>query len=113
MWKTGWLVGPTQITMTVKGCSQLALSLADCLPLVKRVPNRDFVKPRADGIGPRCRQFDAGALFVLPSLFISIALSSVDVAFGDLPLVAGIFYGLETRRDSAGAVCRPSDWRAR
>ena len=37
----------------------------------------------------------AGALFVLPSLFILIALSWVYVAFGELPLVAGIFYGLK------------------
>ena len=37
----------------------------------------------------------AGALFVLPSLFILIALSWVYIAFGDLPLVAGIFYGLK------------------
>ena len=37
----------------------------------------------------------AGALFVLPSLFILIALSWVYVAFGNLPLVAGIFYGLK------------------
>lgn len=37
----------------------------------------------------------AGALFVLPSLFILIALSLVYVAFGDVPLVAGIFYGIK------------------
>ncbi|MDP3354650.1 MAG: chromate transporter, partial [Polaromonas sp.] len=37
----------------------------------------------------------AGALFVLPSLFILIALSWVYVAFGDVPLVAGIFYGIK------------------
>ena len=37
----------------------------------------------------------AGALFVLPSLFILIALSWVYLRFGDLPLVAGIFYGLK------------------
>ena len=37
----------------------------------------------------------AGALFVLPSFFILIALSWVYVAFGDLPLVAGIFYGIK------------------
>ena len=37
----------------------------------------------------------AGALFVLPSLFILIALSWVYVAFGELPLVAGIFFGLK------------------
>ena len=37
----------------------------------------------------------AGALFVLPSLFILIALSWIYLRFGDLPLVAGIFYGIK------------------
>ena len=37
----------------------------------------------------------AGALFVLPSLFILIGLSWIYVAFGDVPLVAGIFFGLK------------------
>ena len=37
----------------------------------------------------------AGALFVLPSLFILIALSWIYLAFGTLPLVAGIFYGIK------------------
>ncbi len=37
----------------------------------------------------------AGTLFVLPSLFILIALSWIYVAFGSLPLVAGIFYGIK------------------
>ncbi|UUZ70148.1 chromate efflux transporter [Polaromonas sp. P1(28)-13] len=37
----------------------------------------------------------AGALFVLPSLFILVALSWIYVAFGDVPLVAGIFYGIK------------------
>ncbi|MDP3795775.1 MAG: chromate efflux transporter [Polaromonas sp.] len=37
----------------------------------------------------------AGALFVLPSLFILIALSWIYVAFGDVPLIAGIFYGIK------------------
>ncbi|MEO6409236.1 MAG: chromate efflux transporter [Burkholderiaceae bacterium] len=37
----------------------------------------------------------AGALFVLPSLFILIALSWVYLRFGDLPVVAGIFYGIK------------------
>jgi len=36
----------------------------------------------------------AGVLFVLPSLFIVIALSWVYLRFGDQPLVAGLFYGL-------------------
>jgi chromate transporter len=37
----------------------------------------------------------AGALFVLPSLFILIGLSWVYVAFGEVPVVAGIFYGIK------------------
>jgi len=37
----------------------------------------------------------AGALFVLPSLFILIALSWVYLRFGSLPVVAGIFFGLK------------------
>ena len=37
----------------------------------------------------------AGALFVLPSLFILIALSWIYLRFGDLPVVAGIFYGIK------------------
>ncbi|NMM79412.1 chromate transporter [Acidovorax sp. SRB_14] len=37
----------------------------------------------------------AGALFVLPSLFILIALSWVYVRFGDVPVVSGIFYGIK------------------
>ena len=37
----------------------------------------------------------AGVLFVLPSLVILIVLSWVYIAFGDLPLVAGLFYGIK------------------
>lgn len=37
----------------------------------------------------------AGALFVLPSLLILIALSWIYIAFGDVPLVAGVFYGIK------------------
>jgi chromate transporter len=37
----------------------------------------------------------AGGLFVLPSLFILIGLSWVYIAFGDMPLVAGLFYGIK------------------
>ncbi len=37
----------------------------------------------------------AGALFVLPSLFILIALSWIYLRFGELPVVAGIFYGIK------------------
>lgn len=37
----------------------------------------------------------AGVLFVLPSLLILVMLSWVYLAFGDVPLVAGIFYGIK------------------
>jgi len=37
----------------------------------------------------------AGGLFVLPSLFILMGLSWVYLRFGDLPLVAGVFYGIK------------------
>ena len=37
----------------------------------------------------------AGTLFVLPSLFILIALSWLYIAFGEVPLIAGIFYGIK------------------
>ena len=37
----------------------------------------------------------AGVLFVLPSLFILIALTWVYLAFGDVPAVAGILYGIK------------------
>jgi chromate transporter len=37
----------------------------------------------------------AGGLFVLPSVFILIALSWIYLAYGDVPLIAGIFYGIK------------------
>ncbi|SNS94547.1 chromate efflux transporter [Pseudomonas segetis] len=37
----------------------------------------------------------AGALFILPSLLILIALSWLYIAFGDQPLVVGLFYGIK------------------
>jgi chromate transporter len=37
----------------------------------------------------------AGGLFVLPSLFILVALSWVYMAFGKLPAIAGLFYGIK------------------
>ena len=37
----------------------------------------------------------AGALFVLPSLAILIGLSWIYIAFGELPVVAGLFYGIK------------------
>jgi chromate transporter len=37
----------------------------------------------------------AGGLFVLPSLFILIALSWIYMAYGNVPVVAGILYGIK------------------
>jgi len=37
----------------------------------------------------------AGSLFVLPSVFILVLLSWIYLAFGELPLVAGLFYGIK------------------
>ena len=37
----------------------------------------------------------AGGLFVLPSLFMLIALSWLYIAWGDVPVVAGLFYGIK------------------
>jgi chromate transporter len=37
----------------------------------------------------------AGLLFVLPSLFILMGLSWLYVAYGDVPVVAGLFYGIK------------------
>ncbi len=37
----------------------------------------------------------AGVLFVLPSLFILIALTWIYLAFGNVPAVAGILYGIK------------------
>ena len=37
----------------------------------------------------------AGGLFVLPSVFILIALSWIYVTWGNVPVVAGIFYGIK------------------
>ncbi len=37
----------------------------------------------------------AGVLFVLPSLLLLIGLSWIYVAFGDMPLVSGLFYGIK------------------
>src|ERR1700760_2498154 len=37
----------------------------------------------------------AGGPFVLPSLFVLIALSWVYMAFGNVPVIAGIFYGIK------------------
>jgi chromate transporter len=37
----------------------------------------------------------AGALFVLPSLFILIALSALYISYGQIPWVAALFYGIQ------------------
>ncbi|TQJ94668.1 chromate efflux transporter [Achromobacter sp. SLBN-14] len=37
----------------------------------------------------------AGGLFVLPSLFILIGLSWAYIAWGDVPVIAGLFYGIK------------------
>ena len=37
----------------------------------------------------------AGTLFVLPSLFILIGLSWAYIAYGSLPIIAGLFYGIK------------------
>ena len=50
----------------------------------------------------------AGVLFVLPSLFILIGLSWVYIAFGDVPLVAGIFYGI---KPAVTAIVMQAAWR--
>ncbi len=50
----------------------------------------------------------AGALFVLPSLVLMIALSWVYVTFGQLPIVAGIFYGI---KPAVTAIVAQAAWR--
>ena len=50
----------------------------------------------------------AGLLFVLPSLAILIALSWIYMAFGDTPLVAGIFYGI---KPAVTAIVLHAAWR--
>src|SRR3954452_448756 len=37
----------------------------------------------------------AGALFVIPSIFILWTLSFIYAAFGNIPWIAGVFYGLK------------------
>ncbi len=50
----------------------------------------------------------AGALFVLPSLFLLIALSGIYVAFGQVPAVAGFFYGI---KPAVAAIVLQAVWR--
>jgi chromate transporter len=50
----------------------------------------------------------AGVLFVLPSLLILVALSWVYLAFGDVPAVAGVLYGL---KPAVTAIVLHAAWR--
>ncbi|WP_296356175.1 chromate transporter, partial [Ramlibacter sp.] len=50
----------------------------------------------------------AGGLFVLPSLFILIALSWIYVAFGNVDWVAGLFYGI---KPAVAAIVLQAVWR--
>jgi chromate transporter len=50
----------------------------------------------------------AGTLFVLPSLVILIALSWIYIAFGDLSVVAGLFYGI---KPAVTAIVLHAAWR--
>ena len=50
----------------------------------------------------------AGALFVLPSLLLLMLLSWVYVAYGDAPLVAGLFYGI---KPAVTAIVLHAAWR--
>jgi chromate transporter len=50
----------------------------------------------------------AGTLFVLPSVFILIALSWIYVTYGNVPLVAGIFYGI---KPAVVAIVLAAAWR--
>ncbi len=50
----------------------------------------------------------AGALFVLPSLLLLIVLSWVYAAFGQVPVVAGLFYGI---KPAVTAVVLQAAWR--
>jgi chromate transporter len=50
----------------------------------------------------------AGGLFVLPSVFILIALSWIYLTYGNVPLVAGIFYGI---KPAVVAIVLAAAWR--
>lgn len=50
----------------------------------------------------------AGGLFVLPSLLILVALSWIYLAFGDLPVVTGILYGI---KPAVVAIVLAAAWR--
>lgn len=50
----------------------------------------------------------AGALFVLPSLALLIGLAWIYLVYGDVPLVAGIFYGI---KPAVTAIVAQAAWR--
>ena len=50
----------------------------------------------------------AGSLFVLPSLAILTALSWIYLVFGDMPLIAGVFYGI---KPAVTAIVLVAAWR--
>ncbi|MCK9504309.1 MAG: chromate efflux transporter [Porticoccaceae bacterium] len=50
----------------------------------------------------------AGLLFLLPSLFLLVALSWVYIAFNDVPVIAGIFYGI---KPAVAAIVFQAAWR--
>jgi chromate transporter len=50
----------------------------------------------------------AGGLFVLPSLFILVALSWIYVAYGDVTWIAGMFYGI---KPAVSAIVLQAVWR--
>ena len=50
----------------------------------------------------------AGVLFVLPSVFILIALSWIYLAYGDVPFIAGLFYGI---KPAVVAIVLAAAWR--
>ena len=50
----------------------------------------------------------AGGLFVLPSVFILIALTWIYLAYGNVPFVAGIFYGI---KPAVVAIVLAAAWR--
>jgi len=50
----------------------------------------------------------AGGLFVLPSVFILIALAWIYLAYGNVPLVAGLFYGI---KPAVVAIVLAAAWR--
>ena len=55
----------------------------------------------------------AGTLFVLPSMFVLLALSLIYVKFGNLPWIAAMFNGLEARRHRSGDNCPPQSCQKR